>query len=113
MVGNRTGLRWSPISQSAVLEHDSVVVSVATTATPVIGGDPYRVALLLQNIGANQINVDISDGVTTTSGIVLSSGSEPLFINDDRMPGLAARGFHGIASTGATGLLVMSVRIIE
>lgn len=112
MAVNRGVPGWAPITEAAVIETEQVEVTVGTTATEIIKPDPYRVAVAFANPSANQINIGINNGVTTGSGIQLAAGSEPVHFNDDKMPGVSARRFWGIASTGASTLTVIYARLI-
>lgn len=77
-------------------------VSVATSSTSVLAANSARRGVILSNVGANNIYVNLAGGTATATNILLASGSTP-FILANLCPTGA---ITAIAATGATNLSV-------
>lgn len=90
-------------------EEQDGTVSVATTATRIVGSNPDCLALTIINVGANAVYIRPYNNPSTSAGIVLqaSGGSVSFTVRDDlTLPG---RAWWGIADTAASDVFFVRV----
>lgn len=78
----------------------SSTVEVQTTATQLLRSNPDRIAVIFTNLGANDVSVDNTNGVTTAVGIPLDGNGGILNfkeIDEKTMPSLEWWGIAGAA----------------
>lgn len=85
-------------------------VSVGSTATRIVTGDPEGLSLSLINLGLHDIYVMTDDKVSSTHGILLiaQGGLLSLTVRDDQE--LPARAWWGIAPDGDTTVTYIRTR---
>ena len=93
----------------AFSEHETTI-SVQTTVTKLLDNDPERPALLMVNLGANDVYVKPNNTPGVEAGILLAAfgGSISLTVHDDLT--LPARNWYGIADTAASDVYVVYVQ---
>lgn len=77
-------------------------VSVGTSSTAVLSANPQRKGLILSNVGANNIYVNLAGGTAVATNTLLANGSAPLVL----LQTCPAGAITAIAATGATNLSV-------
>lgn len=84
-------------------------ISVLTTVTKLVGNNPERLALILINVGANDVYVKPSNNPGVEQGLLLAAfgGSVSLNVRSDLT--LPTREWYGIADTTASTVYAIEV----
>jgi hypothetical protein len=90
-------------------EHDTVV-TVAASATAVLGNDPERVLLVLVNLSATNIYIGLNEAVGAANGILLSANGGNLEMEVENDLTLPIRALWGVADIAGASLYTLILR---
>jgi len=109
MTAYGAALQYAEIEFGGPVAETDSTVSVATTATKLVGSNPDRVMLLLVNLGATPVNVAPANDPSSAKGITLSQngGSMVTIVRDDGT--LPTREWYGIATSAAANVYVVEL----
>jgi hypothetical protein len=86
-------------------------VDVATTVTSIVDQNPDRLALLIINIGSNNVYLGFNQEVSTTRGIlIVANGGSYSMIADEDLE-LVGYPVYGVTSTGISRVFVVETEV--
>lgn len=109
MAAYGAALQYAELEFGGPVSETDNTVSVATTATKIVGNNPDRVMLLLVNLGGTPVNVVPDNDPSSSKGITISQngGSMVSIVRDDGT--LPTREWYGIATSAAANVYVLEL----
>lgn len=91
------------------LDQDGTVVTVGSSATPIVLPDPKRKALYIWHMGATAVYLLPSPRVAAGQGIMFEADDNPIIWRADTDPEMTAYGWWGVTESEDVDLLVMEI----
>lgn len=85
-------------------------VTAGLAVTPLIGGDPDRLELVVLNLGGNDVFISPLTDVSTTKGIRLAANGGQFILQRFYDHSLTGWGLYCVSAAATSGLFVMAVR---
>jgi len=99
----RFGVKTRPI------ENPTGVTEVGANPVLIAPNNPDRLFLLILNLGANDLLVQLKPKPSDTEGIVLGANGGSMTLSADEDAELVGHEFHGMAITGTTKIYVLEL----
>lgn len=96
-----------------IIAHTFSIQSIGTTFSSVVGNDPERVSIFVQNLSANTIYLGYDQAVSSSRGIILPANGGGIGFNakDDQI--LSTLALFTVATGALSDLLVLTQRRIR
>lgn len=109
MAANGAALQYAEIEFGGPVTETDKTVSVATSATRIVGNNPDRVMLLLINLGGTPVYVRPANNPSDSAGVQLSQngGSMVTIVRDDGT--LPTNEWYGVAPSVAANVYVLEM----